>query len=165
MTVDQAFDFSGLYGRYAPGVYRYALFLCGDRTQAEDITSETFVRVWGARDRVELPTVRTYLLAIARNVFLQGLRQRRRVVELDDAISDPAPRPDASHEVAAELDRVMSLLAMLPEVDRTALLLRADEDLGYDEIAAILGITPVAARVKVHRARARLAAIRRESCP
>ena len=165
MTVDQAFDFSGLYGRYAPGVYRYALFLCGDRTLAEDITSETFVRVWGARDRVELPTVRTYLLAIARNVFLQGLRQRRRVVELDDAISDPAPRPDASHEVAAELDRVMSLLAMLPEVDRTALLLRADEDLGYDEIAAILGITPVAARVKVHRARARLAAIRRESCP
>lgn len=165
MTVDQAFDFSGLYGRYAPGVYRYALFLCGDRTLAEDITSETFVRVWGARDRVELPTVRTYLLAIARNVFLQGLRHRRRSVELDDAISDPAPRPDASHEVASELERTMSLLAMLPEVDRTALLLRADEELGYDEIAAILGITPVAARVKVHRARARLAAIRRESRP
>jgi RNA polymerase sigma-70 factor, ECF subfamily len=165
LTVDQAFDFAGLYGRYAPSVHRYALFLCGDRTQAEDIVSETFVRVWGARDRVELPTVRTYLLAIARNVFLQGLRQRRREAPLDEALSDPAPRADASHEISAELDRALAALAALPEIDRTALLLRVDEELGYDEIAAILNITPVAARVKVHRARARLAAIRRESAP
>ena len=71
-AADTAFDFAGVYRRHAADVFRYALFLCGDRTRAEDIVSETFVRVWGARERVELTTVRAYLLAIARNVFLKG---------------------------------------------------------------------------------------------
>ena len=157
------FDFAGLYRRHAGDVFRYALFLSGDRTAAEDIVSETFVRVWGARERVELPTVRGYLLAIARNVFLQGLRRRRREAALDESIADPAPAPDASHEVTDELRRVLAALAELPETDRTALLLRVDEGLPYEEIAAILNIAPVAARVKVHRARAKLARTREDS--
>ncbi len=167
MTTDADFDFAGLYRRHAPGVFRYALFLCGDRMQAEDIVSETFVRVWGARDRVDLSSVRSYLLAIARNVFLQGVRRRRREGPLEDgmaeAVADPSPRPDASHQVSAELARAMAALATLPESDRSALLLRVDEELGYDDIATILGITPVAARVKVHRARARLAQMRKDT--
>lgn len=163
MTVNEAFDFAGLYHRYAPGVFRYALFLSGDRTTAEDIVSETFVRVWGARERVDLSTVRAYLFAIARNVFLQGLRRRRREAPLEDAHADPAPPPDATHEVTDELSRALAALAELPEVDRTALLLRADETLSYEDIASILGLTPVAARVRVHRARARLAHARKET--
>lgn len=163
MTLDQAFDFAGLYRRYAPGVFRYALFLSGDRTVAEDIVSDTFVRVWGARERVELSTARAYLFAIARNVFLQGLRRRRREAPLEDAHTDPAPPPDATHEVTDELSRALAALATLPETDRTALLLRADESLSYEDIASILGLSPVAARVKVHRARARLAHVRKET--
>ena len=62
-----------------------------------------------------------------------------------------------------ELSRALAALAELPETDRTALLLRADEALSYEDIASILGITTVAARVKVHRARARLAHVRKEN--
>ena len=160
MTTGAAFDFAGLYRRHAADVFRYALFLSGNRTKAEDIVSETFVRVWGARERVELSTVRAYLLAIARNVFLHGLRRQRREVALDEALPDPAPLPNESHAVGVELDRVLVALATLPEVDRTALLLRVDEGLPYQDIAAILKIAPIAARVKVHRARAKLVAAR-----
>lgn len=167
MTDDAAFDFSGLYRRHAPDLLRYALYLSGDRATAEDLVSETFVRVWGARERVELTTVRAYLLAIVRNLYLQGLRRTRREEALESAPgaapADPAPRADAAHAAGAELDRVLAALNRLPEVDRTALLLRVDEELSYEEIAAILNIAPVAARVKVHRARARLAAAREES--
>ena len=163
MTAGAGFDFAGLYHRHAGDVFRYALFLSGDRTTAEDIVSETFVRVWGARERVELTTVRGYLLAIARNVFLQGLRRRRREVVLADSLADRAPTPDAAHEVTAELRRVLAALAELPEIDRTALLLRVDEGLPYEDIAAILDISPTAARVKVHRARAKLARTREDS--
>lgn len=162
MTLAQAFDFAGLYRRHANDVFRYALFLSGNHATAEDIVSETFVRVWGARDRVELPTVRSYLLAIARNLFLQGLRKQRRETAIDEHLPDPVPHPGAAHEANTELARVLAQLMTLPEVDRTALLLRADEGLSYDEIAAILNLSPVAARVKVHRARARLAAPQRE---
>jgi RNA polymerase sigma factor (sigma-70 family) len=163
VTDGAAFDFAGLYRRHAGDVFRYALFLSGDRTLAEDIVSETFVRVWGARERVDLTTVRAYLLAIARNVFLKGLRRRHREAPLDETIADPAPPPDASHAVTAELARALAALAELPEIDRTALLLRLDEELTYEDIAAILGITPVAARVKVHRARAKLARTREDN--
>lgn len=165
MNDEAAFDFAGLYRRHAADVFRYALFLSGDRTRAEDIVSETFVRVWGARERVELPTVRGYLLAIARNVFLQGLRRGRRETPLPDTLADRAPAPEDAHAAGAELARVLAELATLPETDRTALLLRVDEGLDYDTIAAILGITPVAARVKVHRARARLTRTRNEGTP
>lgn len=121
------------------------------------------MRVWGARERVDLATVRAYLLAITRNLFLGGLRRKRSEAVLDEAMPDTAPAADARHAVTQELERVLRALAALPELDRTALLLRVDEKLSYAEIAAILKITPVAARVRVHRTRARLAAAREEN--
>ena len=59
-----------------------------------------------------------------------------------------------------ELARVIAALQRLPPLDRAALLLRGEHDLGYEEIARILDITPVAARVKVHRARKELMQVR-----
>jgi RNA polymerase sigma-70 factor (ECF subfamily) len=154
------FDFAGLYRRHAPAVYRYGLFLSGSHATAEDIVAETFVRVWGARERVEVATVSAYLLAIARNVFLKGLRGQRQEAQLYQPGEELGRPPDEARESSDELRRVLAQLRTLPEADRTALLLRADEGLSYQEIARVLGITPVSARVKVHRARARLAALR-----
>lgn len=54
-------DFTGLYERHAAHVNRFALYVSGDQALADDLTSEAFVRVWTARDRVELSTVRAYL--------------------------------------------------------------------------------------------------------
>jgi DNA-directed RNA polymerase specialized sigma24 family protein len=52
---------------YAPAVRRFALFLCGDPAMADDITSDTFVRVWLAHRRIRELTVKSYLFATARN--------------------------------------------------------------------------------------------------
>lgn len=158
-------DFQSLYRNHAPDVYRFALFLSGDRTLAEDIVSETFIRVWSARERVEIRTVRAYLLAIARNLFLQGRRREKRIAALDDSLPDPGRRADDTRESRDELSRVLAQLQQLPEIDRSALLMRAEDNLSYDEIAAALGISPGAARVKIHRARAKLSAARKESRP
>jgi RNA polymerase sigma-70 factor, ECF subfamily len=61
---------------------------------------------------------------------------------------------------------VMTALQQLPEVDRAALLMRTYDDLSYEAIAAALGLTVVATRVKVHRARLKLAALsgKEDSC-
>ena len=59
-----------------------------------------------------------------------------------------------------ELETVLAELQKLQETDRAALLMRALDEMPYEEIAAALEITPAAARVKVHRARARLMAVR-----
>lgn len=153
-------DFDQLYRGHAADVHRFALHLSGDTVVAEDLVAETFIRVWTARDRVELATVRGYLFAIARNLFLKQIERGRRETTLEEAAEPSTPGDAARLDAARELQEVLRDLQTLSEIDRTALLLRAEADLSYDEIARILGISETAAKVKVHRARLRLVAAR-----
>jgi hypothetical protein len=57
----EAVDFGQLYERYAPDVMRFALYLTGSRAEAEDITSETFVRAWMESDAIRVGTVKARL--------------------------------------------------------------------------------------------------------
>src|SRR5262245_52912340 len=152
-------DFEALYQRYAADVFRFALYLSGNRAGAEDIASETVVRVWTVRDNLRAPTVKAYLFAIARNLYLQDRRRRWRRSELSDAMADGGPGPHAEAASRAELAAVLAALQSLPEIDRAALLMRAQDQMPYEEIAATLGLSLPAARVKVHRARVRLATL------
>jgi len=68
--------FEELYRQHASAVFRFAWGLCGDRNEAEDIVPETFVRLLTRAPKVEARTALAYLLAIARNTFLSGLRRR-----------------------------------------------------------------------------------------
>lgn len=155
-------DFHALYTKYASDVFRFALYLCGNRAEAEDITSETFVRAWTSPGPIRVATVKGYLFTIARNLFLQGLRRRSRHVPLDQEMVDAGVGPHLRAEQESELKAVVARLQRLPEVDRAALVMRAVEEMPYDEIARALGISLSAAKVKVHRARLALAEIRRE---
>src|SRR5713101_2804222 len=146
-------DFSALYKKYAPDVFRFAMYLSGDRGEAEDITSETFVRAWAAPGPIAMATVKGYLLTIARNLFLQELRKRSRAVPLDESMRDPRPGPDAETEKKAEYCAVMAGLRQLPELDRAALLMSAFEDMPYGEIARALGTSLPAVKMKIHRSR------------
>jgi RNA polymerase sigma-70 factor, ECF subfamily len=150
-------DLEELYRAHARDLYRFALFLSGRHDQAEDLVSETFIRLWNARCRVDLATVRGYLFTIARNLHLQQQRQLRRGAELDPQVPDREPGPEQQAGARDELRAVLASLQTLPEIDRAALLMRANDELSYAEIASALGIPEVSARVKVHRARLALA--------
>ena len=115
--------------------------------------------MWTARDRVELSTVRGYLFAIVRNLFLQHLRRERRRAPLQDAIETTEAGPEDRASGQSSLRAVLAALGTLSEVDRAAVLMRADEGLPYEDIAAALGISTTAAKVKVYRARLKLAEI------
>jgi RNA polymerase sigma-70 factor (ECF subfamily) len=150
-------DFERLYETYARDVYRFALYLSGSPAQAEDIASETFVRVWTIRDTIRVTGVKAYLFTIARNLHVDYQRREARHVELPERLADPAPGPAAFAQSREELGAVLAALQHLPEVDRAALLMRAQDAIPYEEIAASLGLSLPAAKVKVHRARLRLA--------
>jgi RNA polymerase sigma-70 factor, ECF subfamily len=152
--------FGALYTKYAQDVYHFALYLSGERGEAEDIASETFVRAWVSSETIRVATVRGYLFTIARNLFLQGLRKKSRQVALDENLRDPRASPYAQAEQKAELRNVLAGLQKLPEIDRAALLMRAFDEMAYDEIARALGISLAAVKVKIHRARLALADIR-----
>ena len=153
-------QFHNLYERYAPEVRRFALFLSGNVAVADDITSETFVRVWTSTGTIRESTMKAYLFAIARNLYRDLLRRNRPRAELDESLPDPRPNIDARLEHATELAAVLRAMQDLPEVDRAALVMRASEEMPYEDIAEALGLSVSAVRVKVHRARVKLMRLR-----
>jgi len=143
------------YERYAADVYRFALHLSGKPAEAEDITADTFVRLWTTPGEIRTATVKAYLFTIARHLYLDRLRAQARFTGLDDAM--PASTPSAEDRASArsEVAQVLLAIARLPEADRAALLMRAN-GLSYEEIAEAIGASVGAVKVRVHRARKRL---------
>lgn len=149
--------FHDIYQRYAPDVYRFAFWLSGDAAEAEDITAETFARAWTRKGAIRTETVKAYLFTIARNLHLAHRRRMARQVALVDEHADPNPGPDRQTEDRLRLQAVLAAIQSLPETGRAALLLRVQHDLPYREIARILNLSVSAVKVKVHRARLKLA--------
>ena len=145
--------FQDLYETYAPDVYRFALWMAADSAEAGDVVSETFVRAWVRRATIRTETLKAYLFTIARNVYLERRRKRKREVVLDDVYADPVPGPEGVVESRLELERVLRVLSTLPECDRVAFVLRVQHELPYAEIARVLEVSLSAAKVKVHRVR------------
>jgi RNA polymerase sigma-70 factor (ECF subfamily) len=158
--VDDAF--TAMYRAHAADVHRFALWLTRDAHAAEDLVSETFVRAWTAAGPIREPTVKGYLFAIARNLHLQRLRRaRREIVGLGTTEPhDPAPGPHVAAERASDVATALAHVDALPDSERDALLLRAVHELPYDAIAAALGVSLAAVKVRIHRARRALLARR-----
>jgi RNA polymerase sigma-70 factor (ECF subfamily) len=149
-------DFEALYAHYSRDIYRFALYLCGNHADAEDIASETFARAWNATGKIRAATAKSYLFAIARNCYLDRLRRGARQTQLDETMPDSTANPHADAERRIELNRVLGALQQMPEVDRTLLLLRVQEELSYQEIADAVGLSLPTVKVKIHRARLKL---------
>lgn len=145
-------SFADLYERHSRAVYRFALALTGNVTEAEDLTAEAFLRILEAGERVETLTVRAYLVTIVRNLSRNNWKRERRRAPM------PAEMPAAGADPAVrmELEAVLGALRTLAAGDRDVLLMRAEADLSYEEIAVLTGGTAQAARVRAHRARKRL---------
>ena len=158
--------FRDIYERYYNDVHRFALFLTGDSSRADDLTADTFVRAWRARDRIQHATVKAYLLAIARNLYRDQLRSSRqstdREVELQDTIADGTPGADVHVQHASTLRNVRDRLRGVARGDRRALLLYVLKEMSYAEVAAKLGISIGAVKSRINRAREALAASMRQ---
>lgn len=149
-------NFPDLYEEYAPEVYRFIFWLARDDAEAEDITSETFVRAWVNHHKIRTETLKAYLFTIARNIFLERQRKNNRQVALEDGLPDSAPGPAKQVESLQELRGIKQFLGTMKETDRTAFILRVQHELPYAEIARVLGLSLSSAKVKVHRVRKKL---------
>jgi RNA polymerase sigma-70 factor (ECF subfamily) len=153
--------FDAIYEQYAQDVFRFALYLSGNRAQAEDLAAETFSRAWVARDRIDVGTVKAYLLMIARNLYID-LTRRRRDIPLA-AEYDPQAAgadPESAAMARSEWEAVLRALRAMPEEERSILLMATIGGVAYDAIAVAFGISTTAVKVRVHRARVKLNAAR-----
>jgi RNA polymerase sigma factor (sigma-70 family) len=147
--------FGELYVQYRPPVARYISFLVRNEHEADDLTSETFLRAWNAIGRYEdrgLP-VEAWLIKIAHNVTISHLR-RPRPIAVDDLVLPANPRhsPENVAEGLLEVDAVRRAILALPGVQRQVILLRFIENFSYEEVSEIVGKSTGAVRVIQHRA-------------
>lgn len=145
-----------IYQLHAQSLFRFALGLCGDRHLANDLVAESFARAMVSAHPIDMETVLGYLCTIARNLYRKEWHQRQRSAELEDVHWDPAPGPEQRAMDAQALQQMLVALQALPEVDRAALLMRAEDEVPYEDIARALDITVASAKVKVSRARIKL---------
>lgn len=144
---------------HADRVYRLAFRLSGNRADAEDLTQETFVRVFRSLAQYTPGTFEGWLHRITTNLFLDMVRRRQRIRfdALPDDVGDRLASREAGPEQAYEhlnLDpEVQAALDALPPDFRVAVVLCDLEELSYEEIAATLGIKVGTVRSRIHRGR------------
>lgn len=143
--------------RHASEVYRFALHLCGNQPDADDLYQEMALKAYRAFGRLSPDAnYRAWLYRICSNTFLSDRRKLNRISPLDDRTAetlpagetDDAARLDAQH-LLVDVERIIE---QLPPKQRIALVARKYHDLGYDCIAEMLGSSEAAARANVHEA-------------
>lgn len=154
--------FGQLMYRYTGAVYNLAYRMLGDAQDAEDASQEIFLRAYTRLDSFDQARrFSTWLLSIASNYCVDRLRRRRwHWVTLDDAAFQ-VPSPQAGPERMAlrheQQQMVQRALQRLPEHYRLVTILRYWNDLSYDEIAQVTGLTESTIKTRLHRARHMLA--------
>ena len=152
--------FADLVRLHRGEVQRVALRLVGNHEDAEDVSQETFVRAWRGLTLLR-GDVRfgAWLLGITVHLARDHHRRRGRSPETEAAAQLEAVRIDASatpSEIGARREQqrlVEAAITALPERLRTALVLRALEGQGYDEIGRITGVRPATVRSRLVEAR------------
>ena len=145
--------FAASYRGHEPAVRRYAIRRVGT-DEADDLVAEVFATLW--RRRADAPEhLLPWLYGVAANHLAHLNRSRARSARLTDRL---AALPEPAQQAPAQWWQLVDLFEFLDESDGEILRLAYWEDLGSDDIAVVLGCSPGAARVRLHRARKRAAA-------
>ena len=150
--------FAVLYDRYVSPVYRYVYFKVSHKQEAEDITSDVFLKAWQYLIEEEQPDIgsfQQFIYAIARNCVIDVYRARvkKMTFELDTAIELPEPGSLAERvAIGSDMERLLGTIKKLKQEYQDVILLRYVEELSPGEIAEVLGKSHVSVRVTLHRA-------------
>lgn len=156
--------FEALFVAHYAAVVRYAVRRVG-ADAAPEVVSETFLVAWRRLADVP-PNALPWLFATARRIAANELRRQRRARAFTETLAGrAAPEPvDPADAIDARL-RVRAALAGMSERDREVLRLQAWEQLAPADAARVLGCTTAAYKVRLHRARRRLAALLGDAQP
>lgn len=167
---DAALDFQRVYDEFQPRIRRYLARLAGSG-EADDLTQETFARVSqalaGFRGEAALST---WIYRIATNVAFDrarspGFKLQARTAE-PEALAALGTAPAIEQDIASRemSECVRDYVDQLPADYRTVVVLSELEELPDREIAEVLGISLEAAKIRLHRARARLRQMLEQGC-
>ena len=139
-----------LIERHATSVYGFVARVIGDANAAEDVTQETFVKIWKNLKKFDLnKSFKAWLFTIAKNTAFDFLKKKKAIPlshyrkeeteSLADQIPDTTPLPSEWLEKRDVTKQVIAALAHLSLTARTVLMLHYKQELSFQEIAEILG--------------------------
>ena len=141
-----------------PHLRAFAISLCGNVDQADDLVQEAILRGLSHLDRFEPGTnLQAWLFTILRNQFHTSFRKRRREAEDPDGIMAGMLSTLPEQEGHLDMSDLQKALAQLSVAHREVLLLIGAEGLSYEEVAQIVGTNVGTVKSRMNRARARLA--------
>jgi RNA polymerase sigma-70 factor, ECF subfamily len=153
-------EFGALYDRHFQQIYRFVYSRVREQTAAEDVTSEVFIKALKAMPRYQ-DTGRPFaawLYQIAVNAIADRYRSLKPTHTLDDfhdlSVGGPAIEEQAAQR--DEIRRIWRMVEELPLQQRTALVLKFQEDMKIEDIAIAMGKTPGAVKLLIHRGVSRL---------
>jgi RNA polymerase sigma-70 factor (ECF subfamily) len=159
--------FDDLIRRYERRVYNFAYRLTHDHNDAEDVASETFVRIYNSigNFRGDASFV-TWLFRVVTNIYLDECKRRRarpqqsleEMVELEESsvrrqVEDPSPTPAQVAEARERTAILRRAIATLPEYQRVMVVMYHQEGRSYEEIAASLDMPVGTVKSRLNRAR------------
>lgn len=138
---------------HADSVYRFIVKNIRDNEKARDIVQEAFAKVWHKSEEVDFAKSKSYLFTTAYNTMIDVIRKEERMVRLEDRHRMHETANNAFSDLKEVLDEA---LKQLPEIQRTAVLLRDYEGYSYQEIGEITGLNEAQVKVYIFRARTNL---------
>ncbi len=168
-VADEVHTFHALYERYRRPIHSYAFRILNSQEDANDVTQEVFVRVFkawdGLRNREKLST---WLYRLATNLSIDLLRRRKRLSwqplircragdqQSEGGVEDGASsllRDSGGIPAIFEREHIRLAFASMPKEYAIVLILNAAQGVPYQEVGAIVGISPTAAATRISRAK------------
>ena len=147
-------DWAVVYEEHVQYVYRFLMYYLGNREDAEDITQETFIKAfnaWGGFDHRS--SVRTWLIAIARNLAVDRIRRSQRSRLLQRLFRQEVdPLPDEMFNQEETKREMYAAIQTLKPNYRAVVILRGVQEYSIAEVADILGWSESKVKVTFHRA-------------
>lgn len=140
-----------------PHLYNFARRLAGNRSFADDLVQETILRAFTHADQFRPGTnLRAWLMTILRNAYFNEKRRTRRLADFDPELSATLSAPHGEQDGRLLVREVACRFAVLPAVQREALILVGANGYSYDDAAKIAGCAIGTMKSRVSRARLQL---------
>jgi len=152
-------DFEIIYLKYSDKIYRYVYLNTNDPYLSEDITSETFLRIWKNRKKIKPDFMQAFLYKTAKNIIIDNFRKHKNAKKVSlEAIVEQGLEPSYDEDLIEKITsndnikKVNEAIKLLPENLKEVVILRFINDLPAKEAAQILDTTEVNIRVLQFRA-------------
>ena len=152
-------DFHAKMTASIPHLRAFARSLCGCRDMADDLSQETLLKAWAAREHFVAGTsFHAWTFTILRNVYFGQIRRQRFVGDYDEVEAERLLNTPATQQGGLQATDVLRALATLPAAQREVLILAAVGHVSYEEMAEICNVAIGTIKSRIARARAALSA-------